>query len=155
MRGNQGEFSVIFGFSYMCVVFSLRQLFLHWLPALCHHLLHCWLTTCPCPPVTYHLVLPQGKSLESNSMWYLQKKGIWWRQTALMMKSPLPRVFWWRLRSASLLPRSILVTVIWVNYCHVKLSHFNQGSVPEAVYVVRFHLWLTYWKCTVRTVANM
>lgn len=52
-------------------------------------------------------------------------------------------------------PKEYIGNGHWANYCHVKLSHFNQGSVPEAVYVVRFHLWLTYWNCTLRIVVNM
>lgn len=126
--GNQVKLFLMekaYGFSYMCVFFFLWQQFLHWLPTPCLHLLHCWLTICPCLQVTYHQVPPQGKSLESSSTWFQQKKGIWWRQTALMMRSLLPRVFWWRLRSANLLPRSILVMVTWANYYHMKLSHLG------------------------------
>lgn len=129
--------------SHTYVLFFLWQQFPPWLPALCLHLSHCWLTTCPCLQVTYHLVPLQGKSLESNSTWFLQKKGIWWRRTALTMRSPLPRVFWWRLRSASLHPRSILVMVTWASYCHVKLSHLSRESIAEAVPIIL--LKVTSW----------
>lgn len=108
-----------------------RQRSLLWVPTLCLHPLLCWQATCPCLQVTYHLVPPQGKSLGSSSTWSQQKKGIWWRQTALMMRSPLPKVCWWRLRNESRLPKSILVRPLRLT---VSCSHhLNQVCLRASV----------------------
>lgn len=89
------------------LLFPSSQQSLLWLQVLCLHLWHCWPTIFPCLQAICHLVPHQGRNPVSSSMSSPQRRGTWWKQTALMMRNPLPKVCWWRQRSESLLQRSI------------------------------------------------